>query len=170
MIFYRATWCITCRIQCSLYLAANGPQTHYPTPSSMPDDLRKSTWNKCLTEKSVAISPWSKKIAKPCPPKNVKAQSPKRRPKKWKRQQSSSEESEEESEVLVSHSLKQKSCSASHHSTPTDIEEVAVPELNEIETVLRASSVAVREHGHGSNATEEEAVRFQVWCGLKGWC
>jgi len=128
----------------------------------MPDDLRKSTRNKRPTEKSVAISPRSKKIAKPRPPKNVKAQSPKRRPKKRKRQQSSSEESEEESEVLVSHSLKQKSRSASRHSTPTDIEEVAVPEPNEIETVSRASSVAVREHGHGGNATEEEAVRFQA--------
>ena len=92
----------------------------------------------------------------------MKAQSPKRRPKKRKRQQSSSEESEKESEVLVSHSLKQKSRSASYHSTPTDIEEVAIPEPNKIETVSRALSVAVREHGHGSNATEEEAVRFQA--------
>ena len=136
----------------------------------MPVDLQKLTWNRRPTAKSVAMSPRLKKIAKPHPPKTVKAQSPKRRLRKWKRQQTSSEESDKESEVLRSHSLKQKNRSASHHSTPTDIEEVALPELDDIEMVSRASSVAVKEHEYSDNATEEDVVRFEVWCDLKSWC
>ena len=111
------------------------------------------------------VSPHSKKIAKPCPPKTT-AQSPKRPPKKQKRRQTSSEEeSDDEVGRSVSHSLKQK-CSISRHLTPSDVEEITLQELDDIETVSRASSVVIREHEH-DEIENEIKVRIEVLCNLK---
>ena len=112
------------------------------------------------------VSPHSKKIAKPRPPKTM-AQSPKRQPKKRKRQQTSSEEEESDDEVekSVSHSLKQK-CTISHHSTPSDIEEITLKEPDSIETVSRASSVATRKHEH-DEIENEKVGKIDELCNLK---
>ena len=107
------------------------------------------------------MSPRSKKIAKSRPPKTVKAQSPKRKSKKRKRQQTSSEEeSDEDIEESASHSLKQKRPSASRHSTPSDIEEVDLPVTDDIETVSRASSVAIRERERDDDGSVDNGVGF----------
>ncbi|KIM51820.1 hypothetical protein SCLCIDRAFT_33149 [Scleroderma citrinum Foug A] len=66
------------------------------------------------------------------------AQSPKRWPKKRKQRQTSSEEEESDD----------KKCSISHHLTPSDVEEITLQELDDIEMVSRASSVVIREHEH----------------------
>ena len=104
------------------------------------------------------MSPWSKKIAKSCPPKTVKAQSTKRKLKKQRRQQTSSEEeSDEDIEESASHSLKQKRPS-SCHSTPSGIEEVNLPVMDNIETVLRASSVVIWEHEYDDDGSMDNGV------------
>ena len=97
------------------------------------------------------MSPWSKKIAKSCPPKTVKAQSIKRKSKKRRRQQTSSEEES------ASHSLKQKRPS-SCHSTPSGIEEVNLPVMDNIETVSRASSVVIWEHEYDDDGSMDNGV------------
>ena len=127
----------------------------------MSGDLRKSTRTKRPTEKTTVVSPRSKKIAKSRPPKTAKAQSPKRKLKKRKRQQTSSEEeSDEDIEESASHSLKQKRPSASRHSTPSDIEEVDLPVTDDIETVSRASSVAIRERERDDDGSVDNGVGF----------
>ena len=127
----------------------------------MSGDLRKSTQTKRPTEKTTVVSPWSKKIVKSRPPKTAKAQSPKRKSKKRKRQQTSSEEeSDENIEESASHSLKQKRPSASCHSTPSDIEEVDLPVTDDIETVSRASSVAIRERERDNDGSVDNGVGF----------
>ena len=127
----------------------------------MSGDLQKSTRTKRPTEKTTIVSPRSKKIAKSCPPKTAKAQSPKRKSKKRKRQQTSSEEeSDEDIEESASHSLKQKRPSASRHSTPSDIEEVDLPVMDDIETVSRASSVAIRECERDDDGSVDNGVGF----------
>ena len=129
--------------------------------SNMSRDLRKLTRTKWPTEKTTIVSPQSKKIAKSRPPKTAKAQSPKRKSKKQKRQQTSSEEeSDEDIEESASHSLKQKRPSASHHSRPSDIEEVDLPVTDDIETVSRALSVAIREHECDDNGSMDNGVGF----------
>ena len=128
--------------------------------SNMSGDLQKSTRAKRPTEKATVVSPRSKKIAKSCPPKTVKAQSTKRKLKKKRRQQTSSEEeSDEDIEESASHSLKQKRPS-SHHSTPSGIEEVDLPVIDNIETVSRASSVAIRECEYDDDGSVDNGVRF----------
>ena len=134
-----------CRTWCSMWTSVNCMQPSLNS-SNMSRDLQKSTQAKRPTEKATVVSPWSKKIAKSHPPKTVKAQSAKRKSKKWRRQQTSSEEeSDEDIEESASHSLKQKRPSSSCHSTPSGIEEVDLPVTDNIETVSRASSVAIRE-------------------------
>ena len=128
----------------------------------MSRDLRKSTRTKRPTEKTTIVSPRSKKIAKSRPPKTAKAQSPKRKLKKRKRQQTSlsEEESDEDIEESASHSLKQKRPSASRHSTPSDIEEVNLPVTDDIETVSRALSVAIRERERDDDGSVDNRVGF----------
>ena len=96
----------------------------------------------------------------------TEVQSPKRRPKKRKQWQTSSEEeSDDEVGKSVSHSLKQK-CTISRHSTPSDIEEIALQEPDGIETVSRASSVATREHEH-DEIENEKVGKIDELCNLK---
>ena len=119
-------------------------------------------------ERGAAVSPHSKKVAKPRPPKTL-PQSPKRRLKKRKRWQTSSEEESQSDDegVGILHSLKQKR-SISHHSTHSRIEEITLQELGDIETVSRASSVAIREHEHDeSDRSENKVGHVDLLCDLK---
>ena len=54
----------------------------------------------------------------------------------------------------------EKRPSASCHSTPSDIEEVDLPVTDNIETVSRALSVAIREHKRDNNGSVDNRVGF----------
>ena len=111
--------------------------------------------------KGYCSEPTVKKNSKVTPTKNCEGTERQEEVKKWRRQQTSSEEeSDEDIEESASHSLKQKRPSSSRHSTPSGIEEVDLPVMDNIETVSRASSVAIREHEYDDNGSVDNGVQF----------